>query len=309
MTDQYIRTCALTVGDPKGEALDLSELHIRFGIINGDVQTPKTANIRVYNLAPETAKRVRKEFTQVVLQAGYEGMAGVIFSGQVKQVIIGRENATDTFIDILAADGDVAYNQAKISKTLAAGWTPTDWRNAALEAMAPYGITAGQMAPLPDIKAPRAMTIYGLARDTLRTLCETYGMTWSIVLGQLQMLPVAGTLGGVAIELTANTGLIGMPRQTIDGIMVRCLINPRIKPGVQIRLNNASIQEAPISTSIDYKDTRAGVDSDGYYKVWAVAINGDTRGTEWYMDLVCSAVVGKQPLSPAFVQSMGIYGS
>ena len=100
MTDQYIRTCALTVGDPKGEALDLSELHIRFGIINGDVQTPKTANIRVYNLAPETAKRVRKEYTQVVLQAGYEGMAGVIFSGQVKQVIIGRENATDTFIDV-----------------------------------------------------------------------------------------------------------------------------------------------------------------------------------------------------------------
>ena len=313
MTQQYGRVCTLTVGDPKGEALDLSELHIRFGIINGDVQTPKTANIRVYNLAPETAKRVRKEFTQVVLQAGYQGAVGVIFSGQIKQVRIGRENATDTFIDILAADGDVAYNQAKISKTLAAGWTPTDWRNAALEAMAPYGVTAGQMAPLPDIQAPRAMTIYGMARDALRALCETYGMTWSIVLGQLQMLPVDGVLGGVAVELTSNTGLIGLPTQTIDGIMAKCLINPLIRPGMQVRLNNASIQEAPISTNVKYVDERPTMDPDGYYKVWAVAINGDTRGTEWYMDLVCSSVdttgPNATPKSAAFTNLRGIYGS
>lgn len=313
MTQQYGRVCKLTVGDPKGEALDLSELHIRFGIINGDVQTPKTATIRVYNLAPETAKRVRREFTQVVLQAGYDGTAGVIFAGQVKQVRIGRENATDTYIDILAADGDVAYNQATISKTLAAGWTPTDWRNAALEAMAPYGVTAGQMAPLPDIRAPRAMTIYGMARDALRALCETYGMTWSIVLGQLQMLPVDGVLGGVAVELTSNTGLIGLPTQTIDGIMAKCLINPLIRPGMQVRLNNASIQEAPISTNVKYVDERPTMDPDGYYKVWAVAINGDTRGTEWYMDLVCSSVdttgPNATPKSAAFTNLRGIYGS
>ena len=313
MTQQYGRVCTLTVGDPKGEALDLSELHIRFGIINGDVQTPKTANIRVYNLAPETAKRVRNEFTQVVLQAGYEGKASTIFSGQIKQVRIGRENATDTYIDILAADGDVAYNQAFVSKTLSAGWTPTDWRKAALEAMAPYGITAGQMAPLPDIRAPRALVMYGMARDQLRTLCDTYGMTWSIVLGQLQMLPVDGVLGGVSVELTSETGLIGLPTQTIDGIMVKCLINPLIRPGIQVRLNNASIQEAAISTNAKYVDERPTMDPDGYYKVWAVAINGDTRGTEWYMDLVCSSVdttgPNATPKSAAFTNLRGIYGS
>lgn len=309
MTQQYGRICKLTVGDPAGEALDLSELRIRFGIINGDVQTPKTASIRVYNPAPETAKRVRKEFTQVVLQAGYEGAAGVIFSGQIKQVRIGRENATDTYVDILAADGDVAYNQAKISKTLAAGWTPTDWRNAALEAMAPYGVTAGQMAPLPDIRSPRALVMYGMARDELRTLCETYGMTWAIARGQLQMLPVGAVLGGVAVELTSETGLIGLPTQTIDGIMAKCLINPLIRPGCQVRINNDSIQEAAISTNVTYVDTRPTKDTDGFYKVWAVAINGDTRGTEWYMDMVCTGVDGTQPIGAAFTNLRGIYGS
>lgn len=313
MTAQFDRICKLTVGDPKGEALDLSELRIRFGIINGDVQTPKTASIRVYNLAPETALRIRREFTQVLLQAGYGTNVAVIFSGQVKQVRIGRENATDTYVDILAADGDTAYNQAFVSKTLGAGWTPADWRKAALDAMAPYGITAGQMAELPDVRAPRAMTIYGLARDVLRTLCETYGMTWSIVLGQLQMLPIDGVLGGSLVELTSETGLIGMPQQTIDGIMVKCLINPQIRPGARIKLNNRSIQEAAISTSETYVDKRPSTDPDGDYKVWAVAMNGDTRGNEWYMDLVCTSLdtsgPNAVPITPAFRQLRGIYGS
>jgi len=309
MSEQFGRVCSLIVGDPTGEALDLSELHIRFGIINGDVQTPKTATIRVYNLAPETAKRVRKEFTQVVLQAGYEGTVGVIFSGQIKQVRIGRENATDTFIEILAADGDVAYNQATINKALAAGWTPTDLRNACLDAMAPFGITAGQMAPLPDVQAPRGRALYGMARDYLRELAETYGMTWSVVLGQLQMLPIDGTLGGAAVELTSNTGMLGMPQQTIDGIIVRCLINPLIRPGRQIKINNAGVQEAPISTAVGYVDMRPTLDTDGSYKVWAVATRGDTRGNEWEMELVCTGVDGTLPNSAAFTNLRGIYGS
>jgi hypothetical protein len=312
MSAQFGRVCSLIVGDPTGEGLDLSALRIRFAILNGDVQTPKTLNAWVYNLAPETARRVQKEFTQVVLQAGYEEAgAGVIFSGQVKQVRIGRENATDTFIHIIAADGDVAYNQAKLSRTLAAGWTPSDIRKACLDAMRPFGVTAGQMADLPDIKSPRGVPLFGMARNELKKLADTYGMTWSIVQGRLQMLPVEGTLGGVAIELTSDSGLVGMPQQTLDGIMVKCLINPRIKPGTQIRLNNTSIQEAAISTQTAYQDKRPGFDDDGYYKVWAVATNGDTRGQDWHMDLVCSSldITKQQPQSPAFIQSQGIYGS
>ncbi|MDE2403043.1 MAG: hypothetical protein KGL90_15410 [Burkholderiales bacterium] len=309
MSEQYGRVCSLIVGDPTGEALDLSELHIRFAIINGDVQTPKTANIRIYNLSDETARRVQKESTQVVLQAGYAQTVGVIFSGQIRQIKRGRENATDTFVDIIASDGDVAYNFAKVNTTLAAGWTPTDQRNACLESMKPYGITAGQMAPLPDIKAPRALPMYDMARNYLRALAETHGMTWSIVLGQLQMLPIEGTLGGTAIELTSDSGLIGMPQQTIDGIMVKCLINPRIKPGAQIKLNNASIQDALISTSVSFVDKFPTKDTDGNYKVWAVATCGDTRGQDWYMDLVCTGIDGTEPITPAFTQQRGIYGS
>ena len=42
-------------------------------------------------------------------------------SGLIKQVRIGRENGTDTFLNIAAADGDKAYNFAVVNATLAAG--------------------------------------------------------------------------------------------------------------------------------------------------------------------------------------------
>lgn len=309
MSQQFDRVCSLTVGDPTGEALDLSALHIRFGIINGDTQTPKTANIRVYNVAPETAARIRKEFTQVLLQAGYVGNAGTIFAGQIRQVRIGRENATDTFIDILAADGDLAYLQAQLNTTLAAGHTPQDLRNACLKAMAPYGVTAGELADLPSIRAPRGRALYGLAREYLRELADTYGMSWQVSLGQLHMVAIDQPLKGAAIELTSDSGLVGLPQQTLDGIMVKCLINPQIKAGRQIRLNNRSIQEAAISTNVTYVDQRPTFDTDGFYKVWAVAINGDTRGQDWTMDLVCTGIDGTLPTTPAFTQLRGIYGS
>ena len=91
--------------------------------------------------------------------------------------------------------------------------------------------------------------------------------------------------------------------------MAKCLINPLIRPGCQVRINNDSIQEAAISTNVTYVDTRPTKDTDGFYKVWAVAINGDTRGTEWYMDMVCTGVDGTLPIGAAFTNLRGIYGS
>jgi hypothetical protein len=308
MTDQYLRACSLIVGAASGEGLDLSELHIRFQVNNGDTETPNNALIRVYNLAPDTARRIQKEFTRVVLSAGYQDNAGVIFSGQIKQVIRGRESATDTFIDIIAADGDQAYNFARISQSFAAGYTPTMQLDALLKAMQPYGVTRGNIAALPDIKAPRGCVLAGPVKQFLSELADTFGLSWSIVFGELQMVPVNGILDGDTIELTANTGLVGMPQQTIDGIMVKCLLNPRIRPCRQIRLNNGSVQELAISPGYKYRDVRPAIDADGLFKVWAVNHSGDTRGNVWHSDLVCSAATGMQPFSPTFI-AQGIYGS
>ncbi|WP_258181637.1 hypothetical protein [Burkholderia cenocepacia] len=71
--EQFGRKVSLIIGFDSGESLDLSELRIVFRVQRGDLQTPNQARIRVYNVSETTARRAQKEFTRVVLQAGYEG--------------------------------------------------------------------------------------------------------------------------------------------------------------------------------------------------------------------------------------------
>ncbi len=125
-----------------------------FETIHWSLQEPGKALIRVYNLKPETEKRVNpKEFTKVTLSAGYADPGapyGVIFSGNIIDAWSKRANPVDTYLEILASDGDQAYNYAVVSKTLAPGSTFKDQLRAIEEALKPHGVTLGY---IPDRRA------------------------------------------------------------------------------------------------------------------------------------------------------------
>lgn len=295
VSDQYLRKCSLIVS-ANGSGLDLSQMRIVFKTTQSDVQTPNTALIRVYNLSDDTANSVQKEFTRVRLQAGYEaGAFGTIFDGTIKQTRKGRENPTDTYVDILAADGDQAYNQGFISKSLAAGATAEDERKALATAM---GIPEGYVADLPPGAAQRGQVKYGMSRDFMRDLADSNGMTWSIQNGQLQMIPNTGYRSGTAVVLNSNTGMVGLPQQTEGGILVKCLLNPNIKIGCLVQIDNASIQKDLLGGQLlnapgrleDLQGFRPKTTADGFYRVYVSEFEGDTRGQPWYTDITCLAV-------------------
>lgn len=307
MSNQFDRACSLIIGAASGDALDLSALRIRFTVTQATVQTPKHADIRVYNPNPETAKRIQREFTKVALQAGYAGAMGLIFQGTVKQIRRGRENATDTYLDILAADSDQAYNFAVVSQTMAAGATQSMVKDALVKSMKPFGITEGYAPAMSQYQLPRGKVLFGMARDHLRTLAKTNGVDWSLTDGQLQLAPIAAPLPGEAIVLTAKTGLIGLPTQTINGILAKVLLNPQIRAGKQVRIDNESIQDAQVSPGIDIYSQYSSFpqkDADGFYKVFFVQHIGDTRGQAWYSDLICTAVDGTAPLTSVYLNAV-----
>ena len=135
---QWLRRCSLLVGPKEGDALELGELRVAFTVKVSEQETPNSASIRVYNLSEATAGRIRKEFTRVILQAGYQGNCSVIFDGNITKVALGQEGGPgagknggegeglDTCLEISAGDGDRAYNYALVNTSLAAGSTPDD---------------------------------------------------------------------------------------------------------------------------------------------------------------------------------------
>lgn len=305
---QYLRVCKLIVSDKTGKGLDLSDLRIKFVVKRSDTMTPNVADIRVYNLEEKTAILIRQEFTSVLLQAGYEGNFGVIFQGNIKQVIIGRESATDTFIDIVAGDGDRAYNFAVINATIAAGATQSDQVNAATIAMSPKGVTAGNVGDMPPEQLPRGKVMYGNARNYLRNVAQTTQKSWSIQDEKITFVPNKGYLPGERVVLTSKTGMIGAPQQTNEGVNVKCLLNPNIKIASRIEIDNKSIERLKINLSVPNSAANipAPLTADGVYYVLVAEHQGDTRGVEWYTSLICLNIdVTTNPINSVQIGAAG----
>lgn len=287
-SQQYGRVCTLIVFGTDDDGLDLSELRIKFAVKRSNTMTPNTADIRVYNLEIETAKRIRKEFSRVILQAGYEGNFGVIFQGNIKQVILGRENSTDTFIDIIAGDGDRAYNFAVVNATLAAGATQLEQVNAAINAMVPKGVTKGYVQLGSTEKLPRGKVMYGNSINYLRNVAQSTDQDWSIQDEKVQFVGLTTYLPGERVILTSKTGLIGTPQQTNEGVNMKCLLNPLLRVAGRVEIDNDSVQDLKIN--LDIPNSAANIPApktaDGVYYILVVEHLGDTRGLEWYSNLI-----------------------
>jgi hypothetical protein len=304
-TQQFGRKYALIVSTSSGLALDLSELRIRFSVKQSTAETPNAANIRVYNVSDATAIQVKSQYKQVILQAGYEGNYGVIFKGNIKQVIIGRETGTDTFIDIIAGDGDLAYNYAIVNTSLVAGSAQQDVVNACAGSMAALGVTIGANSQVPTTqKLPRGKALFGNARNYLRDTAQTTQNGWSIQNGQIVFVPNKSYLPGTAVVINSQTGMIGTPQQTNEGVNVKCFINPKIRISGRVQLDNKTIQRLQVNLTLtpgSATNTAAPLPSNGIYFVLAIQHNGDTRGVDWYTTLICLYVDS----TTVFVNSVG----
>jgi hypothetical protein len=273
MTRQYLRKVSLVIGQDK-DAIELSDFRIKFDVRRGDRETPNAADIRIYNLKDDTANRIQKEFTRVVLQAGYEGNYGIIFMGELFQVRRGRESATDTYVDIMASDGDSAYKYAIVNTSLAAGASAKDQINALLKPMGEKGVTQGFLPEgLDNQKQSRGVAMFGLAREYARDIARTAQCAWSIQDGKLNFVPLSAYIPGEVPVITSATGVVGVPEQTANGIKVRMLLNPSIKIGTLIQIDNASVQRMRLGIRED-QDAQNNMDllsgklaNDGFYYV------------------------------------------
>lgn len=305
MEYQFLRECSLVISDDTGNTTDLSNLRVVFRITHGIQSTPRLLSARVYNPSPQTIDKVKKLYTKVTLSVGYSGQTSVIFDGKIWQTRDGRENPVDTFLDIFATTGEQAFTFSTISTTLPAGWKYADMHSAATQAMAVDNITAGAFPEL-DGSAPRPKVVYGMTRDHARVLGHSTGSLWGID-GQEYYYRKISDMAKLdkqspVIELTPETGLIGIPVQTPDGIQITCLINPDITVNSFVRISGVKVLDAVADASVSpsnvaniqggYDGTKASVagesPSSTYSVVW-VEHQGDTRGNDWYSTLNCYA--------------------
>ena len=253
-------------------------------------------------------KKVREEYSRVVLQAGYQnGPFGVIFDGTIMQFRVGKVDNKTTYLDILAADGDVAYNWAVVQKSLARGTTVAQQANEIVKAMTETGGVAPGSIVFPStggiVEGMRGKVLFGYAKAALRQVTRSTGTTWSIQNGKVNVIPLDSFLPNAEVVLTAKTGLIGRPEQTQEGIKAQCLLNPEILVGGTVWINNQSINQTQAAQGVALPggaqlafnqrtgfQNFASVTADGRYRVYVAEHEGDTRGNAWYTRIICLTV-------------------
>lgn len=338
MSLNWMRHFELIMTGNDGKGISLSDFKATFEIEQNDIKWPALATVKVYNLSTGTQNRImQREFSKMKIIAGYDGIApdvkasevgvardiapgrvgqtnganfGVIFSGDIRFTVTGKDNGTDSYIMIQACDSLDAFMHAEVSTTLKKGYTLTDVYNLLMRTLAPYGISPGLAPDFPATVFPRGKVFHDVVHVYLDNLAEQCGAKWRFDKGVLNMMTRDMTTTK-AVVLNADTGLIGFPQQTIGGgVNVTCLINPNIQLNGLIQLDQARlINRVPFSagdikeaggpiveknvngnvSAIGKNNSTASIATDGVYAVRYITYRGDTRGQNWYMDMACEA--------------------
>jgi len=349
MSKNWMRHFELQLLDQNGQGVMLSDFKVTFQIEWADTRWPRVANVKIYNLSRETTNKILgQEFSKIRIIAGYDGLAqavdasqvgiardvpadkagqtggqnyGLIFDGDIRFTITGKDNVTDSWVLIQAISDHEAFLYASTVTTLAAGHTVADLLAANMKGFNAFGVTQGITGDMPNTVFPRGRVVFKSSRDVMDNIAKQCNATWQLVDGQVQMVPEDKYIHE-AIVLSADTGLIGMPQQTMGaGVNVRCLINPNIRINGLIQLDQASVYRAALGNGevaqspgrireveesgnlvvVGSLSQPASIATDGVYIVKAIDYTGDTRGQAWYMDLMCFARGARELQSSATI--------
>ncbi|EEY1620868.1 hypothetical protein EP758_20425, partial [Escherichia coli] len=245
----------------------------------------------------------------------------------IRFTVTGKDNATDSWIMLQCIDSWEGHLNASVKTTVAAGWKYSDLFSLGMKSFEPYGIESGAVPDMPETVFPRGRVVYQNTSRLMNHIAGQCKANWWYENNLVNIVPEDKYIG-VATVLNANTGLIGMPQQTMGaGVNVRCLINPNIKLGGLIRLDQASVYRASLSNDqvaksparLDESESDgnlyvnglpgmsqpASINTDGDYIVGSIDYTGDTRGQAWYMDLLCLAKGGKELLAKGTLDKVG----
>lgn len=265
-SDLFDRRWAITVGTPGANGKKWTEIDCRFRVKKTAASTPNDVDLTIYNLSAASRALFEKKKTALIIEAGYEGRLVKICSGEILRATH-AQTGVDWETAVVAADGETAYG-AVVHESLA----PNTTEEEAIRAIAKkLGLSIKAIKGLDGKnKFGNGRALSGPARLQLDAICRTRRLRWSIQDGALIVFPIGGSIGGEAVLLSPETGMIGSPEKTDKGYKVRSLLQGQIHPGMTIQIKARDIKGTFLAEQVEH--------------------SGDTAGQDWYTDIVCVKV-------------------
>ncbi|BBV07840.1 hypothetical protein BML2537_13340 [Providencia stuartii] len=262
---QFGRQLKLVIGNTK-ESLEITNLRVTFEVKKTLTPEPNPAVIRIYNLnASHRNLLTSKEFNRASLSVGYEELRQ-IYAGDIVEANTIRDGE-DFITELICGDGFKAYTSSMVNKTLSAGKSDAEILRENTQAM---GVETGVIDLPKDRQLPRGKVMFGDPRELLHKIAKNNNAQWSIQDGQMTVLPKDKVLAdNEGFVLSQETGLIGSPEKTDNGLQLTCLCNPALRIGGLVRVQ---------SIMNEY---------NGVFKITELSHTGDFMSDQWYSQMTC----------------------
>lgn len=276
MSRLFDRTAELTITG-SGEAVTIRDLRFRFIARKNRSDTPNTMNVQVFNPAPSTRLNASDSSATMELSAGYAGENILVSRAEIDLAIVDRD-PPDIVLDIEGQEALRTLRETTLSISHAGG---SSVQTVLDEIVARLGIDVRPIEADLSAALRGGFAHVGKANRALDDLMRRVGGAWSVQNGQLLILGPEGKVKeGDAFVLSPQSGLIGSPyaveeqtsseKQSTEpriGYRVTSLLNAEIEPGDVIKVEAADVE--------------------GFFIVDEIEHSGDTRGQEWYSNIVC----------------------
>jgi len=262
------RSYRLIAGPAGGAGFETTELHIAFSIERTDLSTSNTARLDIWNLNDEHKALLKAKDCAVALHAGYGTVMPLVFAGGVSFVST-TPDGTDKKTTVEVEDGLIATKDTYVSISYEGKINSKTILDDVAGQMG-VAVTYSYNAEFVDI--PNGYSFVGMAKDVLSVICKTSNLSWSIQNGVLQIKKPGDVMSQEVFELSEETGLIGFPqeitvtadddsKQDVEGWDVEFLMNAAINVDDFVFLKSKTVT--------------------GYFRVYSIAIEGDTEGSAW----------------------------
>jgi hypothetical protein len=257
----------------------LHDLKIEFDIAKSISSTENAALIKIWNLNEGHRNALGKELDDITLEAGYQPPGGgdnigILFKGQIRDVEHRREGP-DIVTYLSNGEGDKAFRKATISKTYPAGTEVKEVVEDVYKELEKEGIDRGEWKfpeDLPKFRRPYAAV--GSAKREMDVLSRGFGFYWSIQNGVCEIIPRDGKIGTVVL-ISPETGLVGTPTITDNGVRAVALLNPEIRPNRPVRIQSHTLEMNA---------------QDGEYRVSEARYTGDNREGDFFVAITGEAI-------------------
>jgi hypothetical protein len=269
---------------------EINGLRIKFDVEMGASNEPNTSSISIFNMTStrraflDQVSRTDTDRKIIIqLNVGYQNTFEELITGDLKTAVTTKEGP-DFVTKLEIGEEEFVYRTARLNKSYAAG---TLYQTIVNDLVRSMGLKAENLLEIfgtksatlgiQVVKGKKVLKGYvanGLSRDMLTEICRSFDVEWSVQRGKIVFsfgsepgfvdIPVlrSGNVNG--IQIVTNTGLIGAPKSTNDGVEFKSLLNTKILPKKTVRL---------ISDQFD-----------GFFLVRKVKHFGDTHGADWYSE-------------------------